>query len=144
MTQCLQRERTQSGDVNGSASIVVHLQRFLVMESQGQARRRWRKRCWACAGQDLKPLAVSSGKVDVQFPHRYQGHAMAWSLRPLVLLQGYPILWGAGDRQDIVGTSAGRSMCKAVLKASGVLLAQGSGLPGQIQRGGRAHPAPSL
>jgi len=69
---------------------------------------------------------------------------MAWSLRPLVLLQGYPIPWGAGDRQDIGGKSAGRSMCKAVLEASGVLLAQGSGLPGQIQRGGRAHPAPPL
>jgi len=35
MTQCLQRERTQSGDVNGSASIVVHLQRFFVYGEPG-------------------------------------------------------------------------------------------------------------
>ena len=134
--QCLQRECTQSGDANGIASIVVHLQRNLILWG---ARDRQDTAGVSAAGSMCKAVsnatAVFLTQTDCAISTQISGTWKGWSMRPPALLQGYPVIWGARDRQDTAGASAAGSMRKAVFEATGVFLPQTDcAIPTQIKR----------
>ena len=93
----------------------------------------------SCAGT-VAAQAVSAGRVSTHRACLVRGSESA----SCTCLQGHFVLRGAGHRQDTDGEGAGGVNRPALAQAGGALLAQGRRLPRQVQRGGRAHPAPAV
>ena len=96
--------------------------------------------CWQYPSTicQLQGLTVMHSVTCQKILHRYMIQTCSG------LMQGHPVPWGARDGENAGGASAGGRVREAVAQAGGLLLAQGGGLPGQVQRGGGAHAAPAL